>query len=386
MQNLGVILPAAGMGTRLAAGKPKAFIELKGEPLFMHATKTFLSLPFVSEVVLAFPSEELETANNFIDQLRNTSDKRIVAVVGGKERQDSVRNALVEISAPFVAVHDAARPYVTKEIVELVYTKALETGAAIAATRATDTIKSGDDVVESTLNRNLIWHAQTPQIFKTSQLVSANQKALESQWKVTDDASLMEMYGIQVSLVQSNPSNKKITFKSDMSEKFGEISPILPRVGFGYDVHQLVEGRKLIIGGVEIPHPLGLLGHSDADVLLHAITDAILGGAALGDIGKHFPDTDPAHKNADSRILLQKTVLILQSHGYKVGNIDATIVAEKPKMLPFIELMRVNVASDLQIGVDAVSLKATTSEKMGFVGRKEGIAAHAVALVYKGLF
>ena len=236
-------------------------------------------------------------------------------------------------------------------------------------------------MVAETPDRSTLYAVQTPQCFdRAAYLAALEELDAEKARLVTDDCSLFELTGRPVQLTQGDYANLKITTREDLprpQQKEGE--PM--RIGHGYDVHRLVEGRKLILGGVEIPYEKGLLGHSDADVLLHAVMDAVLGAAALGDIGQHFPDTDPAYKGADSLALTREVARIIAEHGYKVGNIDATILCQRPKLAPHIPAMRRNIADAFGLPVDAVSVKATTEEHLGFTGEGLGIAAHAVALI-----
>ena len=228
----------------------------------------------------------------------------------------------------------------------------------------------------STPERSTLFAVQTPQCFRTAlyrQALDAVDTATAAL--VTDDCSLFELAGLPVTLTEGDYANLKITTPEDLQKEK------TMRIGHGYDVHRLVEGRKLILGGVEIPYEKGLLGHSDADVLLHAVMDAVLGAAALGDIGKHFPDTDPAYKGADSLALTREVAAILTRHGYKLGNIDATLLCQAPKLAPHIPAMRQNIADAFGVDISAVSVKATTEEHLGFTGEGLGIAAHAVALI-----
>ena len=230
--------------------------------------------------------------------------------------------------------------------------------------------------VLDTPDRATLYAVQTPQCFRRALYTQALAAVTgEKASLVTDDCSLFELAGLPVRLTEGDYANYKITTKEDLQKEK------TMRIGHGYDVHRLVEDRKLIMGGVEIPYEKGLLGHSDADVLLHAVMDAVLGAAALGDIGQHFPDNDPAYKGADSLALTREVARIIAEHGYKVGNIDATILCQRPKLAPHIPAMRRNIADAFGLPVDAVSVKATTEEHLGFTGEGLGIAAHAVALI-----
>ena len=299
-------------------------------------------------------------------------------VFGGENRQQSVYNGLksVPIDVDLVAVHDAARPFVTSEIIEATLRSAEEYGSGIISTPVTDTIKQvGSDGIVSTPDRASLFAVQTPQTFRKNLLLAAHESAAREGFVATDDAALFERYCGAVRLVtaQGAEQNRKLTMRSDFITNLPDI-----RVGHGYDAHRLIEGRKLILCGVEVPHRLGLDGHSDADVALHALMDAMLGAAALGDIGRHFPDTDEAYRGISSVLLLEKTVQILKSKGFHVSNADVTIVAQRPKLAPYMENMQKTVAGTLHLDIDRVNVKATTTEHMGFEGAEEGISAHAV--------
>ena len=310
---------------------------------------------------------------------------------GGAERFESVRNGLDAIRdevgfEDWVLVHDAARPGLSGELLDrLIGEVGEDPFGGLLAVPVADTLKraDADNRVLRTESRDKLWQAQTPQMFRYSLLQRA--LSLLDGAAVTDEAQAVERMGFQAKLVAGDMTNFKVTYPQDI--KLAEL--ILRRqgmrVGQGFDVHQLVEGRKLIIGGVDIPYERGLLGHSDADVLLHAICDALLGAAALGDIGRHFPDSDPRYKGIDSRRLLREVMQLLKDKGYGVVNLDATIIAQAPKMAPHIEQMVANIAADLGVEADCVNVKATTTEKLGFTGRGEGIAAQAVCLIEKRL-
>ncbi len=270
-------------------------------------------------------------------------------------------------------------------------------GGCVTAAAVTDTIKQADagKVVVATPDRSSLWRAQTPQTFRYELLSECYRRAAEEGWEVTDDASVLELCGHPVHINPGPGTNLKVTTPEDLKiaaalmghdatvRDDGGVTdgPAAVRVGSGYDVHALVPGRRLVLGGVEIAHETGLAGHSDADVLLHAICDALLGAAALGDIGALFPDSDPAYKDMDSAVFCRRAAQELRSAGYEIGNVDATVIAQRPKLAPHIPQMRANIAAALGIAVEQVSVKATTTERLGFAGREEGIAAEAVATV-----
>ena len=319
-------------------------------------------------------------------------------VAGGAHRQDSVRNALAKATFPIIAIHDAARPMVTCEIIERSIAKAEEMGACVTAVPVIDTIKSASDSeVTATVDRNSLYSVQTPQTFRADLIRRAYELAYADApstssgcFYATDDAALVERIGEKVAIVPGSYENIKVTTPSDLTiaevrlapspqpsppgEGAGEI-----RTGLGFDVHALVEGRKLFLGGVEIEHEKGLLGHSDADVVLHAIADACLGAASLGDIGKHFPDTDPAYKGVSSLKILACVSDLITREGWQVVNVDAVVICERPKIAPHTSEMCCRIAEALNTTPDRISIKGTTTEHLGYTGRGEGIACQAIA-------
>lgn len=382
-----VVIPAAGIGSRMGAAVPKQYLEVDGMSILRRTAAVFAAIPYVKQLIVACSPQY---ADSVVDQLGDLFEPGIglLTVDGGAQRQDSVRNALrcEALIGSLVAIHDAVRPNVSRALVDRVCEAAHNMGAAIPAIAARDTVKRSVDKtrISETLPRDQIWLAQTPQTFEAGLIRKAHELAFADGFYGTDDASLVEHMGHRVDLVDGDPSNIKITSPEDLaylnampkSATFPDI-----RVGYGYDVHRLEHGRDLVLGGVKVPHDRGLLGHSDADALLHAITDAVLGAMALGDIGSHFPDTDPANKDLDSRIFLRHALTLARERGYSVGNIDATVVAEKPKLRPYIDTIRAEIAEESDISVDRVSVKATTSERLGFVGRQEGMAVMATVLL-----
>jgi 2-C-methyl-D-erythritol 4-phosphate cytidylyltransferase/2-C-methyl-D-erythritol 2,4-cyclodiphosphate synthase len=314
--------------------------------------------------------------------------KVITTVAGGNQRQDSVRNCLDAITGDcdMVVIHDAVRPFVTEELIRQVVEVARITGAASAGVKAKDTIKetTEDNNVWATVPRHNLWLTQTPQAFKLELLKEAYKKACDEKFYGTDDASLIERIGKQVKMVEGFYANIKITTREDMmiaDALMKKGSKISLRTGLGYDSHRFAADRKLILGGVEIPFGKGLQGHSDADALIHAICDALLGAAGAGDIGRHFPDNDPQYKNISSMILLARVKKLIEAKEFSINNIDATVVMEMPKLAPYAGEMVSNIASALNIARTAVNIKAKTNEGMGFAGRNEGIAVFAIAAV-----
>lgn len=366
------IIVAAGASRRMGFDKLSHRLP-DGRTVLEASVQAFDSHPDVGQLVLV-AGKNKETC----EEIASRCKKPAQVVAGGETRADSVCAGLRVAEGELVAIHDAARPFVSADVISQTIAEASRTGAAAPAVAVKDTIKlvNSDGTVQQTPDRSRLFAVQTPQCFSRQKYLQALELVTADRASaVTDDCSLFELAGFPVRLTQGDYENIKITTVDDLK---GESRM---RIGHGYDVHRLVEGRKLILGGVEIPYAKGLLGHSDADVLLHAISDALLGAAALGDIGKHFPDTDPRYEGADSRMLLHEVGELLHKAGYTVGNIDATILCQAPKLAPHISAMRENIASALGMPVDAVSVKATTEEKLGFTGAGEGIAAHAVALI-----
>lgn len=360
------------MGTKT----PKQFMMIKGEPVVAKAYKAFAACDMIDKIFVVTAEEMMqECKNKMVPYIPSEYLAKLGGIVsGGKERQDSVFHGIYALkkSNPeieYILIHDAARPFVTKKIIEDTVKAVYEHKAAIVCVKPKDTIRTAED----TLARDSLYIVQTPQAFRADILIKAYEKAYKDGYYGTDDAGLVERIGIKPALVEGDYRNIKITTREDM--------PTETRIGHGFDVHRLVRGRKCIIGGVDIPSEVGLLGHSDADVLLHAIADAILGAAGIGDIGEHFPDSDDTYKDADSLELLLQAYGLAKQQGYVVSNIDATVICEKPKLAPYKGKMQKNIAAVLGVAATQVNIKATTTEKLGFTGRSEGIAAEAVCIL-----
>jgi len=382
-----VIIAAAGKSTRMGAGIDKQFVQIDGRPLLGHSIELFHSLPGLSQLIVTVSPFNEEPVATLLREV--VPDVRWQVVAGGLERQHSVLNALrlVENDTDIVVVHDGARPFVDMDVIQQSIAAALEYGAAAVAVPVKDTIKTADEtaVVLNTLDRSRLWQIQTPQTFQREVLLCAHERAAAAGVLATDDAALVEWAGGCVKLVRGSYLNFKITTPEDLvlAEALvaGGRRQRMQRVGIGYDVHRFVAGRQLMLGGVSVPHTLGLEGHSDADVLLHAISDALLGAAGMGDIGRHFPDSDPRYKGISSLLLLKEVKNKIEELGFFVHNVDAVIEAQEPKMAPYIGQMNVRIAETLGVPETQVNVKATTTETLGFVGRKEGIAAQAVVMV-----
>ncbi|NLB18783.1 MAG: 2-C-methyl-D-erythritol 2,4-cyclodiphosphate synthase [Syntrophomonadaceae bacterium] len=363
----------------------KIFLELAGRPIIMHSLDVFAGLEAIAEIVIVAHPEELELMKTKInDNFR--CRKPIKVVSGGAERQHSVQAGLEALDdrLSYVAVHDAARPLVSASLVQRVIQAARDFSAACPGVLSKDTLKEVDEKgnVCHTLDRSRIYQIQTPQVFRLNMLKDAYVQASIEGFLGTDDAVLFEKYCGPVQVVHGEEQNLKITTREDMVTARGWLGDEKNmRVGIGYDVHPLVEGRALILGGVNIPFEKGLLGHSDADVLIHAICDALLGAAGGGDIGHHFPDKDPQYKDISSLVLLEKVDMLITQQAFEIMNIDCTIIAEKPYLAPFIADMKRGVADSLGLDIRRINIKATTNERLGSIGRGEGIAVQAIALL-----
>jgi 2-C-methyl-D-erythritol 4-phosphate cytidylyltransferase/2-C-methyl-D-erythritol 2,4-cyclodiphosphate synthase len=378
------IIAAGGVGRRLGADVPKQLLEVGGESILRRSVTAFLTHPRVTEVIVALPASLAAAPPDWLRAAR--------VVSGGDTRQASVANAFdaVAESSEIVLVHDAARPFVTAEIISRAIDGAVEHGAAIAAVNVSDTVKrvrpDGAAVIAGTLPREEIYLAQTPQAFRRAVLRDAVAVG-RSGVAATDEAALAEHAGHPVHIVNGDASNMKITTAADLESartrhRAAGDAPDR-RIGVGYDLHRLVEGRPLVLGGVIVPADRGAHGHSDADVVCHAVTDAILGAARAGDIGQHFPDTDPQWKGASSIALLEHCVALVARQGWAVENVDVVVVLERPKLGPSRTAIEEHLAGALGIQPGAVSVKAKTNEGVDAVGRGEAVAAHAVALLVR---
>lgn len=374
------IIVAGGRGSRLGADRPKQLLDVGGRTMLQRSVDAFDRHPSVSEIVVVLPDDVRAS-------VRVECGKAHVSVAGGKRRQDSVAAGVGAGSraADIVLIHDAARPFVSGELITRVIDAAAAYGAAVPARQASDTVKrapgAGAAVVE-TIARETIWLAQTPQGFRRDVLADAMENTAGAD--VTDEAMMAERAGHPVHIVEGDERNVKITTAADLERARSAVQPEKInreefRVGTGYDLHRLVDGRRLVLAGVEIPFEKGPLGHSDGDVVSHALCDALLGAAALGDIGGQFPDNDPRWKDAAGLDLLGPTVARLREDGWRVTSVDVTVLLETPKLAPF--TFAIIGALRSVLGGAAVSIKAKTNEGVDAVGRGEAIAAHAVAVI-----
>jgi 2-C-methyl-D-erythritol 4-phosphate cytidylyltransferase/2-C-methyl-D-erythritol 2,4-cyclodiphosphate synthase len=417
------IIAAGGRGQRFGAAEPKQLLTVGGRPILERSLRAFASHPAVHAIVVALPQALVDDPPEYLRSAKafglSGGEKPLTVVAGGARRQDSVANAFRAAgdATDVIVIHDAARPFASADLIERTIAAAAESGAALAAVQSRDTVKVAQDgldgperqegqdgqdgkwrrasalrVVKATLPRDTIYLAQTPQAFQRDVLRRALELGAREGVDATDEAALVEIAGLPVRLVDGEASNIKITTPEDMTiaeaiasgqSAIRNPQPAIRtgRAGTGYDLHRLVAGRPLILGGITIPSDRGALGHSDADVVCHAVTDAILGAAALGDIGSHFPDTGPRWKDANSIELLRHVVELVGGHGLMVGNVDVTVVLETPKIRGHVDAMRASLAAAIGIDVSRVSIKGKTNEGVDAVGRGEAIAAHAIAMV-----
>lgn len=379
-----VVMLAGGRGERMKSEKNKILLSVCGIPAIIRSISAFI--PFCDEMVIVSRPEDQKAIMTEIQKTGLSFPFRFAD--GGQTRQQSVLNGLYALEAPdpkdIILIHDAARCLVKADLIERVIASVKELGTGIPGIPATSTYKicASDGFVESTPDRSGLYEIQTPQGFLADLIIPLSKKASEEHFVCTDDAGILEYFHVPVKVIRGDASNFKLTEPEDLIRARNMLKgDVFMRIGMGYDVHRLAPDRKLILCGIEIPFELGLLGHSDADVALHALMDAMLGACALGDIGKHFPDTDERYHGISSLVLLKETDRILHEHGYELYNADITIAAQKPKLLPFVPDMIKKIAEALHLPQDRISIKATTTENLGFEGRMEGISSYAVCTV-----
>ncbi len=378
------IVVAGGTGQRYGSDLPKQFLQLRGKPVVAHAVDTVAQIPGLERIVLVVPDPWLRhTRENVLPSLSARLDVQVVS--GGPRRRDSVAAGLRLIGEEgVVVVHDGVRPLASPELARRVTQAAHNSGAAICAVPLAETLKEVRcGLVVGTVAREGLWRVQTPQAFDAGSLRQAH-AAAPQEFDATDDAVLVERLGHSVTIVEGDVTNIKITTEDDLRLAEALVRRTARqgvRVGIGFDAHAFAPNRRLVLGGVTIPFDRGLAGHSDADVLAHAVADALLGAAALGDIGVHFPPSDPSLEGISSMVLLERVVTILRESGYVPIGVDTTVVAEKPLLAAHIPAMRDAISRHVGLSLEAVSVKASTTEGLGFTGRQEGVAAMAVATV-----
>ncbi len=375
-KKVSAVIVGAGSSTRM--GFDKLMHKINGLPVIMHSIKAFDECILIDEIIVVAGKNKPE-----IEKSINIFKKPVIVVSGAKHRFESVVNGVKAASGHFIAIHDGARPYVTQNVIKNALEQVAISGACAPCVNVKDTIKiaSEDGTVLKTPNRQNLFAVQTPQCFVRTQYLQIAQS--NTNLEITDDCALYENAQKTVVLTKGDYANIKITTVEDLQSCAVNEELYTMRIGHGYDVHRLVENRKLILGGVNIPYELGLLGHSDADVLVHAVCDSILGASALRDIGYHFPDSEGTYKDANSINLLKKVVELIGENGYLIVNIDSTIICQAPKLLPHIPKMIENIARAANLEKSCVSVKATTEEGLGFTGSKHGISAHCICMLQK---
>lgn len=374
------IIVAAGRGQRVGGEIPKQYLEVGGVPILRRTVEVFLNHPNIDHIqVIIHPDDK-----NLYDQALNGLDLP-APIFGGETRQQSVLNGLEAISdkmPEYVFIHDAARPFLDHKIIDDLIDVVEVSGAVIPALKVTDTIKyMGTDKIDSTLDRNYLYRAQTPQTFRYKAIFMAHRR-FENE-NMTDDSSIAEKSGLKVRIIEGSENNFKITTSEDLkkAEMMAAKTYTDIRTGYGVDVHAFDKGDHVILGGVKIPHTHSLKGHSDADVALHALTDALLGSLALGDIGDHFPPSDKKWKGVSSDVFLRHAADLIYQQDGVIAHVDLTIICETPKIGPHREKIRDKISEIIDLDIARVSVKATTTEKLGFTGKGEGIMAQAVATV-----
>lgn len=382
MARCAVLILAGGSGSRVGSDIPKQYLNLGGVPVIRRTVEVFLSHPAIELIQVVIGAEDSERCGAALAGLGLPAP-----VTGGATRQNSGMRgleALETVEPDYVLIHDAARPFVDHGTIDRVVRALEQASAVLPAVPVTDTLKRGAGspaIVTATVDRQDMWRAQTPQGFRFTEILSAHRAA--TGLELTDDTAVAEHAGMTVSLVPGAEDNFKITTQGNLrrAERMAAAMTGETRIGTGFDVHAFGEGDKVILCGVEIPHDQALEGHSDADVALHAVTDALLGAIAEGDIGSHFPPSDPQWRGAPSRVFLEHAAALVTGRGGSIGNIDLTIICEAPKVGPHRGEMRQSLSEILKIEAGRVNVKATTTEKLGFTGRGEGIAAQAAVTV-----
>lgn len=366
------LIVAAGSGSRMGSGLPKQYRTIGGKAVLAHAVGAMASHPRVDRVRIVINAAHRQLA---LDALGGEHGDDLI--LGGAERSDSVRLGLEAIEADTVLVHDAARPFCPPDVIDRLLDALDGYDGAVPALPVSDTLAKAGDVIEQPVDRTGLVRVQTPQAFRRSVLIDAI-----AHWpggNATDESTVVRAAGGRIAVVSGDAALEKLTTESDWAR--AEAVRMVRRTGMGFDVHAFSGPGPVVMGGIEIPHERGLAGHSDADVVFHSITDALLGAAALGDIGQHFPPSDPRWKDADSALFLDHAASLVRDAGGQIDFVDCTVICEAPRIGPYRDAMRNRVAEILGIPISCVSMKATTTERLGFTGRGEGIAAQAVASI-----
>jgi len=372
------LIVAAGKGERLGAGVPKQYRMLGGKPVLRWAVESLIDHPAVRSVRVVIGAGQEEQATAALSGL-DVGD----LIEGGAERSDSVVAGLAAISGEAVLIHDAARPFCPAAVIDRLVAQLEFSEGAAPVLAVGDTLARGHRNLDESVDRTGLVRVQTPQAFRLEALRQAY--GIWPGGAPTDETTVLLAAGLQVATVAGDPALEKLTTAADFQRAEQWIAGRLsPRTGMGFDVHAFAGEGPVLLGGIAVPHSRGLAGHSDADVVLHAITDALLGAGGLGDIGEHFPPSDPTWKGVSSDVFLRHAVELLRSRGAIIDHVDCTIVAEEPKVGPHRSAMRARIAEIASLALDQVSIKATTTESLGFTGRREGIAAQAVASIRMG--
>ncbi|MSO69643.1 MAG: bifunctional 2-C-methyl-D-erythritol 4-phosphate cytidylyltransferase/2-C-methyl-D-erythritol 2,4-cyclodiphosphate synthase [Alphaproteobacteria bacterium] len=393
MLGVAALIVAAGRGHRVGASIPKQYLDLRGRPVLHHTLRALGSHRRIDLLQVAIHPDDMALYAASITGLPDAIAKKLLPPVhGGARRQDSVRLGLENLNAQapaLVLIHDGARPLVSGAIIDRTIEALAKNDGAIAALRVTDTLKREgvQGQIATTLDRQGLWRAQTPQGFRFEAILRAHRAAAEGP-ELTDDAQVAERNGLTVVLVEGEEANLKITTPEDLRraasalakpDEKSAMTTLEPRTGTGFDVHRFGPGDHVMLCGVRVPHEAGVLAHSDGDVGLHALVDAVLGALGAGDIGSHFPPSDPKWRNADSALFVRHAAGLARQRGATITHVDITMICERPKIGPHRAAMIERIADLLGVTPDRVSVKATTTEQLGFTGRREGLAAQAIA-------
>ena len=369
------LIVAAGKGERLGGDLPKQYRSIGGKPVLRWAVEAMASHPSIDQVRVVIGPDQNDLAKDSIGDIPVGA-----LIVGGAERSDSVLNGLQAIGEGTVLVHDAARPFCPPAVIDRLLDALEGSDGAVPVLPVSDTLASGGSTLDAPIDRKGLFRVQTPQAFHVEDLIYAYEEA--GRAPATDESTIMLAAGLKVATVEGDPMLEKLTTQADWDRAEAILaSRLVPRTGMGFDVHAFAGEGPIMLGGIAVPHSRGLAGHSDADVALHAITDALLGAAGLGDIGEHFPPSDPQWKGAASDLFLRHAAELVRERGGIIDHVDVTIIAEEPKVGPHRSAIRQRIAEILGVTLDQVSVKATTTEGLGFTGRREGMAAQAVASI-----